>query len=112
MSVLSLGAGILPRPHVGGTENIPEEISDTLALRAGELWHADGDHRWKAIICHRGVIWITQERDLHDYVLSAGEIFLVTLPGSVIVQGIQDASVQITPSLRATPYVGNFVTFQ
>jgi hypothetical protein len=63
------------------------------------------------IVCVSGVAWITQERDMQDYVLTAGQIFLVTLPGTVLVQGLKDATVQITPSLRARPYVGNYVTF-
>ena len=62
-----------------------EELSVTLELCVGELWRADGDHRWQSIICHRGAVWIAQERDLHDHVLSAAEMFLVTLPGTVMV---------------------------
>ena len=112
MSVLSLRAGILPHFRVLGTSDAMEDSSGRLELQAGELWQADGDHRWRAIICHRGVIWITQERDMHDYVLQAGEMFLVTLPGAVMVQSLQDASFQVTPSLRATPYVGGFRTFE
>lgn len=111
MSVTSLAAGVLPHLRMAGVKDTPEDGSITLDLRVGELWRAHGDHRWRAIICQKGVVWITQERDLHDYVLSAGEMFLVTLPGRVMIQGLQDASIQITPSLRAIPYVGDFVTF-
>jgi hypothetical protein len=80
-------------------------------LGLGELWRADGDNRWRMIICVRGVIWVTQDRDMQDYVLTTGQVFLVTLPGTVLVQGLEDAAMQITPSLRARPYMGNYVTF-
>jgi hypothetical protein len=111
MSILSVGAGNLPRYRLRGRVSTVRASSDEMELRAGEPRRLDGDYRWRAIICHRGVIWITQERDLHDYVLTAGEMFLVTLPGSVMVQALEDASVLVTPSIRAVPYVGNYVMF-
>jgi hypothetical protein len=48
---------------------------------------------------------------MQDYVLTPGQIFLVTLPGTVLVQGLKEAAVQITPSLRARPYVGDYLSF-
>jgi hypothetical protein len=77
------------------------------------LWQARGDQRWRVIICHRGVVWITQERDMVDYVLQEGEIFIVTLPGLILVQAQKPASVTVvTPSIRARPYVGDYRVFR
>lgn len=75
-------------------------------LHRGAYRQMDGDNRWRVIVCLRGVIWITQRSDLRDYVLKAGEAFIVTLPGTVVVQALEDASVRVTPSLQTTPYAG------
>jgi hypothetical protein len=80
-------------------------------LRAGDFWRASGDDRWKMIVCRQGMVWITQERDFQDYVLEAGEMFLITQPGVVLMQALEDARVEITPSLKTTPYKGNYVVF-
>jgi hypothetical protein len=83
-----------------------------LNLEAGALWRARGDHRGRAIICRRGAVWITQEHDGTDYVLEAGEIFIVTLPGLVLVQALMPAAITITPSVMATPHAGDYRTFR
>ena len=77
-------------------------------LGAGQLWQMDGDRRWQALLCLRGEVWVTQERDFRDYVLAAGEVFIVTRRGAVVVQALEDAAFQVTPSLQAAPYVGRF----
>jgi len=111
MSVLSVKAGVFSPHRIRGTvRNVQEAVTD-IELRRGELWRADGDNCWRMIVCQGGVIWVTQERDLKDYVLKEGEMFIVTLPGSVLVQALEDALVQITPPLKATPYVGEYVFF-
>jgi hypothetical protein len=79
----------------------------------GAVWRARGDQRGRVIICRRGLIWITQERDVVDYVLHEGEIFIVTLGGLVVVEALEPASVTVvTPSTRARPYAGDFRTFR
>ena len=90
--------------------NVEEPVVE-VELRAHELWRVDGDHRWQVISCQRGMVWVTQKRDLRDYVLTAGEVFVITLPGTVLVQALEDASIQLSPSLRATPYVGDYTFF-
>jgi hypothetical protein len=88
-----------------------EEPAAEVELRAHELWRADGDHRWQVITCQRGMVWITQRRDVRDYVLEAGEVFVITLPGAVLVQALDDACIQLSPSLRAKPYTGDYRFF-
>ncbi len=75
------------------------------------VYRLDGDHRWHMIVCREGLVWITQERDVRDYVLSAGEIFIVTRRGRVLVQALPEARIEVTPSLEGSPYVGNYVLF-
>ncbi|MFN2186711.1 MAG: DUF2917 domain-containing protein [Anaerolineae bacterium] len=115
MSVFSLRAGLnaLPQQRRGWPAADFDEGQVHLDLEVGALWQARGDQRWRVIICRRGVVWITQKRDVVDYVLQEGEVFIVTLPGLVLVQAVKPASVTvITPSIRARPYAGDFRTFR
>ena len=115
MSVFSLRAGLnaLPQQRRGWPAADLDEGQVHLDLEVGALWQARGDQRWCVIICRRGVVWITQKRDVVDYVLQEGEVFIVTLPGLVLVQAVKPASVTvITPSIRARPYAGDFRTFR
>jgi hypothetical protein len=114
MALLSLRANpnAFPPHHWGRDVAGLDEDQVELNLAVGVLWQARGDQRWRVIICRRGAIWITQERDGVDYVLEAGEIFIVTLRGLVLVQAIEPALVTITPSIKATPHVGAYRIFR
>ncbi len=79
-----------------------------VALGRGKLWRAVGNNCWRAILCLEGVIWITQQGDLRDHVIAAGEMFLISQVGEVLVQGLVDARMQITPCLVTTPFCGRF----
>ena len=105
MCVLSLRAGQNALPHRWGWAAADlNEGQVHLDLEVGARWQARGDQRWCVIICCRGVVWITQERDVVDYVLQEGEIFIVTLPGLVLVQARESASVTVvTPLSRERP---------
>ena len=105
MPVLSLGAGLnaLPQPWGWAVADL-DEGQLQLDLEVGAVWRARGDQRGRVIICRRGLIWITQERDVVDYVLEEGKVFIVTLPGLVLVEALEPASVTVvTPSIRARP---------
>ena len=115
MCVFNLRAGLnaLPQQNWVWAVSDPSEGQVHLDLEAGALWKAGGDQRWRVIICRRGVVWITQERDVADYELREGEIFIVTLPGLVLVQALEPASLTIvTPSIRARPYAGDYRIFR
>ena len=48
------------------------------------------------LICRGGVVWITQEADPHDHVLSAGQEVSFVRSSKVVVQSITDtAAVQL-----------------
>jgi hypothetical protein len=68
-------------------------------LEVGVPWQARGDQRGRVFICHRGIVWITQERDAIDYVLQKGDMFIVTLPGQVLIQALEPASVTVVTPL-------------
>ncbi|MEJ2262086.1 MAG: DUF2917 domain-containing protein [Anaerolineales bacterium] len=111
MSVLNIPAGVLPRPrNKGVVRNLQKPIT-RLNLGSREVWRVDGDNRWRLIICHQGEIWITQAWDLRDYVLKEGDMFLVTLPGTVVVQALKEAEVEISASLKTKPYRGEYVFY-
>lgn len=115
MTLLSLKAGLnAPLRQSWGWAVADRDGSQVhLDLEAGALWKARGDQHWRVIICRRGLVWITQERDVADYVLREGEIFIVTLPGMVLVEAIKPAKVTIvTPSIRARPYAGDYRPFR
>jgi hypothetical protein len=79
-----------------------------IALAQGSLWRPAGDNCWRAILCQEGAIWITQEGDPRDHVISAGEMFLISQRGEMVVQALVDARMQLTPSLASAPFSGRF----
>ena len=50
------------------------------------------------ISCHRGALWITQDSDLRDIVLTTGESFTLDREGPAIVSALLDSSVEMLPS--------------
>lgn len=83
----------------------------TATLRPRQIWEIRGDNRWRFITCQRGGIWITQEGDPRDYVLTEGDMFLITLPGLVLVQALEAAFVELSASLKNAPYRGGQIFF-
>lgn len=105
-------AGVFhPELTISTVRNLPGSANELMHLGARKLERLDGDNRWRMIICREGLVWITQERDWRDYVLTAGDVFVVTQRGSVLIQALQDASVEITPSLKTVPHAGDLPVF-
>jgi hypothetical protein len=80
-------------------------------LRDGELWSQEGDARWSVIVCLEGRVWLTQERDWRDYLLTAGDIFVVTQRGRVVASAQGPAVLQVTPPLESAPFAGRMRYF-
>ena len=55
-------------------------------LNKSQVWRIEGDLRGEYIQCEKGELWITQQGDLNDYFIKAGERFWVTRPGLVLVE--------------------------
>jgi len=96
------------RPTASAIQNVRGKSNDSIDLKAGQISALEGDNRWRLVVCVRGEIWVTQEQDLEDYVLAAGEMLVVNQRGKVVIGAREDASVEITPSLRKAPYRGRF----
>ena len=54
------------------------------------------------IACHSGSIWVTQEGDLRDIILGAGESFALERKGPVLVQALEQSAISFE---RSTPGV-------
>ena len=79
-----------------------------IELDLNELWQLTGDNRWRAIVCLQGEIWVTQPRDLNDYLLTEGQMLIITQPGTIVVQAREPSRLQITPSLATPACVADF----
>lgn len=71
-------------------------LTNEISLPKAKLWRMDGDLRGEKITCLKGRIWITQQGDLNDYVLDAGESFWVSRPGAVVVQALEDTQIRFS----------------
>jgi hypothetical protein len=55
------------------------------------------DGKGTCITARRGAVWITQDNDLRDVVLSSGESFLLEQPELAIVQAFDNAEIVVSP---------------
>src|SRR3972149_1322912 len=78
-------------------------------LRKGELWRLENDLRGLSVVCKEGMVWITQEGDLKDYVLAPGQRFVVARRGSVVVGACTDARLRVAPPIELEPSPPNRV---
>jgi hypothetical protein len=70
---------------------IPEHrLCAQMVERLAGINHGD------AILVTQGTLWVTQEGDLQDYVLSAGERFIADRHGMVVVEALTDASMRFS----------------
>ena len=72
------------------------KFNTDVTLKKHNLWNIDGDRRGDVIHCLFGTLWLTQEGDLKDYILDAGQEFWVTRSGTVIVQALDDSKFQFS----------------
>jgi hypothetical protein len=96
-----------PRLPLTMLRNI-RSVESQIELAAGKLRRLDGDNRWKVIVCQRGRVWVTQTCDPADYVLAAGEMFVITQPGRVLVEALVNALIQVSPAVETPPFAGDY----
>lgn len=53
-----------------------------------------------SVACHDGRVWITQDDELKDIVLSAGETVEITHPGTTLVSACESAVIRVLPPAR------------
>ncbi len=82
-----------------------ETVTD---LRDGEAENLGWTPKGKIISCLRGSIWVTQEHDLEDYILDEGESFMITIPGRVIIQALEDSSFSVNNRPGKSRFSGSY----
>ena len=85
--------------------NPPDKVVD---LNRGQGWGVKGKRRQQTLLCLQGRVWVTQECDIRDYLLEAGDAFLITLPGLVLVRALTPARIGYSELLDAVPFKGRF----
>jgi len=84
-----------------------------VTLRWGAPLTVDGG-TGTCITARRGSVWITQDNDLRDVVLSNGESFRLDQPDLAIVQAFDTAEILVVPPAeavrRTTPQASGWLT--
>jgi hypothetical protein len=68
-------------------------------LNQGQTLHFDGDQRGMVIENLFGKVWLTQEGDPEDYMLTIGSQFAVAKRGRVVLEATQESLVRIIPAI-------------
>jgi len=76
-------------------ELIPDIASTKIHLAARELWSTRAAPGAQ-VTCERGIVWLTQSNDPHDYILHPGQWFSATCHGKVLVQALEMATIAKT----------------
>ena len=80
------------------------EINRSTLSLAHEGLVAIRDGQGTRIVCHAGSLWITQECDVKDAVISAGESFTVRNPGLTLLTALSASELTIIePRAAAQP---------
>jgi len=66
--------------------------TETWDLKSGELLKLDGA-RGTTLRVTRGTLWLTQEHDTRDFVLTAGDVYTIDRGGMTLVEAQSNASV-------------------
>jgi hypothetical protein len=74
-----------------------QDHSDIKDIRKRKIFTVKGGRDGKEIICLCGTIWITQEGDGLDRILSSGDIYQSRIPGDIIIEGLDNSQVRISP---------------
>jgi hypothetical protein len=67
---------------------------EPLTLAARSL-HRIEDARGTRVTCVAGAVWVTQERDPRDIILSPGQSMILDRPGTAIVFAFRDATITL-----------------
>ena len=57
-------------------------------LDGAELLKLEAGRPGAWVLCTTGVLWLTQQGDLNDHLLQAGQSFSLDQPGTVLAQGL------------------------
>jgi hypothetical protein len=83
-------------PKLNITDNQKSAQLHERSLGAQEVERLAGIDRGDAILVTQGILWVTQEGDPQDYVLSAGERFVANRHGAVVVEALTNAALRFS----------------
>jgi Protein of unknown function (DUF2917) len=66
-----------------------------LRLRPHQVLNLDNRGHRIAIECKNGLVWVTSAGEPQDYILGAGKSYIPRTKGSVVIQAIDEAYVDI-----------------
>lgn len=66
-----------------------------LLLRQREVLNLDNSQHHTAIECKNGVIWVTSPGEYQDHILHAGRRYVPKTKGTVVIEAIAEARVDI-----------------
>jgi len=93
------------RPFYFSNVPAPDTVID---LSHGQGWRMKGKRGRQTLFCLEGSVWVTQEGDIRDYMLEAGDAFLVTQPGLVLVRALTPARIGCAEDFMPGPFKGRF----
>ncbi len=71
-----------------------------LLLQPRELLNLDNRRQSVAVSCKHGIVWITCEGEQNDHVLRAGKRYIPKNKGSILIEAIGEACVDIEENLN------------
>lgn len=82
------------------TRNQPATLPETVQLNRRKLYLVHVKSHPVEILCLRGQVYITQERDAKDYLLTSGQRLIASRPGIVIIEAYENSQVSIMQALE------------
>jgi hypothetical protein len=76
---------------------INPDIHSEINLDGLELLKLDPGRPGTRVMCLAGTVWLTQQSDLNDHLLKAGQSFTIDQHGIVLVQGLPCGKVLFLP---------------
>jgi len=71
-----------------------------LLLQSSQMVNLDNRKQPLAVSCKNGVVWVTCEGEWRDQVLEAGKRYIPNTKGSIVIQAIGEACIDIEENLN------------
>lgn len=90
----SIQGGIKMRIHQSDRTSIRTDVKD---IDKRKIFTVKTGREGKEITCLGGTIWITQEGDGIDRILTLGDIYQSRIPGDIVIEGLDKSKIRISP---------------
>jgi len=71
--------------------------TDVKDIHKKKIFIVKSGRQGKEITCIGGTVWITQEGDGQDRILTSGDIYRSRIPGDIIIEGLDHSQVRVSP---------------